>query len=51
MKVGKLLRGKEKGLERGEETDRKKKRTERGRRKGKIGEIERENTTKLSRPT
>jgi hypothetical protein len=34
-----------------EETDRKKKRTERERRRGKTGERERENTTKLSRPT
>jgi hypothetical protein len=29
----------------------KKKRTKRGRRRGKTGEKERENTTKLSRPT
>jgi len=44
------LGGKKGGWNWWEETDRKK-RTERGRKRGETGERERENTTKLSRPT
>jgi hypothetical protein len=50
MKVEQLLRGKERAGTGGRKLT-EKKRTERGRRRGKMGQRERENTTKLSRPT